>query len=61
MKHTIIKQFIRLEKMLQVAGYEMLPKYNAMRNELIIIIPLKGDNGKDIMSQWVDVRRVEGG
>lgn len=50
MKYTIIKQLIKLERMLKMNGYEVLPRVKG--TSLIIIIPLKGDNDKDIMSQW---------
>lgn len=60
MKLAIIKQFIRLEKMLRLNSYEVIPTINQVRNELIIVIPLKGGNDKEIMAQWNDLRRVEG-
>ena len=58
MKSTCIQQLIKLEKVLWLNGYEIIPKINRTRNHLILTSPLKGDNDKDIMAQWNDVKKA---
>ena len=60
MKFARIKQLVELERKFKADGYEVLPRINSVRNTLIIVIPLKEDNDKDLMAQWNDVKRVSG-
>ena len=61
MKATRIRQLEKLVRSLQGDGYAVNPFVNTIQKRLVIHIKLSPDEGDEIMAQWNDLRKVNGG
>jgi len=59
MKQTLLKQLIKLEKLLTMEGYEFDPKLRSSHNSLLMVIKLKKGDEAQILDSWDCVRRIE--
>lgn len=60
MKGARITQIEKLVRSLQSDGYTVKPLINSNQKRLVITIRLGKDEGDEIMSQWNDLRKVNG-
>ena len=60
MKLARIRQIEKMVRSLQSSGYEVKSYIKEKPNRLVINIKLSGDNAKEIMAEWNDLRQVDG-
>ena len=61
MKVARIRELERLVRHLQADSYEVKQYVNTAQKRLVIHIKISPEEGEEIMAQWNDLRKVNGG